>query len=204
MSTAVAMPAAEARRPGRKRSEDTRFAILKAAYGLLEEGGMGRFTIEGVAARAGTAKTTIYRWWPSKGRLAAEAFLAMTHKAVMVEPSDSPIADLKSHMRQLAEIFSSSAGRIIAGLIVEGHTDAEAVTVYRNGIVERRNALARNILERGIETGLFRADLDVEAALDALYSPFYTRLLMAMGPLDDAYIERLSETVLRGIVAKPG
>ena len=47
------------RGPGRPRSDATRCAILKAAYELLEEGGMAGFTIEGVAARSGSAKTTI-------------------------------------------------------------------------------------------------------------------------------------------------
>ena len=195
------MMVAETRRPGRKRCEDTQQAILQAAYALLEEGGMGKFTIEGVAARSGAAKTTIYRWWPSKGRLAAEAFLVSTETQVTPPETGSAVADLKAHMRLLAALFRSRVGYIIAGLLAEGHSDPAAVEVYRKGIVERRDNITGAILQRGIAQGELRPDLDVEATLDALYSPLYTRLLMVFGPLDDAYIERLADTVLRGIAA---
>ena len=57
-------------RIGRPRDEAARAAILRSANAILEEKGIGGFTIEAVAARAGVAKTTIYRWWPSKGALA--------------------------------------------------------------------------------------------------------------------------------------
>jgi len=191
----------ETRRAGRKRCEETRHAILKAAFELLEEGGMGKLTIEGVAARSGSAKTTIYRWWPTKGKLAAEAFILFTQTAAVPPVTGSAVEDLKEHMRLLAAIFRSTTGRIIAGLIAEGHTDPGTIEVYREGIVERRTNVSRRIIERGIRDGEFRADLDIEAALDAIYSPFYTRILMAMGPLDDAYIERLADTVLRGMRA---
>jgi AcrR family transcriptional regulator len=191
----------ELNRPGRKRCEATREAILKAAYELLEEGGMGKFTIEGVAARSGAAKTTIYRWWPTKGKLAAEAFITSTATAAMVPETASAIADLKEHMRLLASIFRSRVGYVIAGLVAEGHSDPETIAVYRTGIVERRTRITRTILQRGIAQGELRADMDVDVALDALYSPFYTSLLMGFSTLDDDYIERLSGTVLRGIAA---
>ena len=195
--------AAELHRPGRKRCEETREAILRAAYHLLEEGGMGKFTIEGVAARSGAAKTTIYRWWPTKGRLAAEAFLTSTATAAMVPETSSAIADLRAHMRLLASIFRSRVGYVIAGLIAEGHSDPETIEAYRVGIVERRTRITRTIIERGIAQGEFRPDLDVEAALDALYSPLYTGLLMGFNTLDDDYIDRLADTVLHGIGAAP-
>src|SRR5271168_3569806 len=111
----------ETRRAGRKRCEETRHAILKAAFELLEEGGMGKLTIEGVAARSGSAKTTIYRWWPTKGKLAAEAFILFTQTAAVPPVTGSAVEDLKEHMRLLAAIFRSTTGRIIAGLIAEGH-----------------------------------------------------------------------------------
>src|SRR5580692_11599443 len=48
------------------RSEEARMAVLEAADDLLVERGFASVTIEGIAARAGVAKQTIYRWWPSK------------------------------------------------------------------------------------------------------------------------------------------
>ncbi len=59
--------AAVRRPPGRPRSEVARAAILTAASALLDEAGCAALTIEGIAARAGVGKRTIYRWWPTKG-----------------------------------------------------------------------------------------------------------------------------------------
>ena len=64
------------RTPGRPRSEEARAAILSSTLELLEDLGFGELTIEAVAARAGVGKTTIYRWWPSKAVLVADAFMS--------------------------------------------------------------------------------------------------------------------------------
>ena len=61
---------------GRPRSEQVERAILRAAGDLLTEHGLAAMTIEDVAARAGVAKTSIYRRWSTKGTLALDAFLA--------------------------------------------------------------------------------------------------------------------------------
>ena len=52
------------------RSERTEAAILAATRDLLAEGGVRELTVEGVAARSGVAKTTIYRRWRSRDDLA--------------------------------------------------------------------------------------------------------------------------------------
>ena len=51
---------------GRPRDEEARNAILRASLSLVKEFGYRSLTIEKIAQRAGTGKTTIYRWWPSK------------------------------------------------------------------------------------------------------------------------------------------
>jgi AcrR family transcriptional regulator len=66
----VALP-----RTGPVRSEAARLAILDATAALFAERGYDQLTIEGVAARAGVGKQTIYRWWGSKGALVAECLL---------------------------------------------------------------------------------------------------------------------------------
>ncbi|MDT4946970.1 MAG: hypothetical protein QOH14_3703, partial [Pseudonocardiales bacterium] len=57
----------------RRRNARSHAAIVDATNQLLIEVGYGQLTIEGVAARAGVGKATVYRWWPSKAALAIEA-----------------------------------------------------------------------------------------------------------------------------------
>src|SRR5664280_2537029 len=61
-------------RTGRPRSERARLAVLEAAADLLVEGGLAAATIEAVAARAQVSKVTIYKWWPSRGSVAVDAY----------------------------------------------------------------------------------------------------------------------------------
>jgi AcrR family transcriptional regulator len=193
--------AAARRGPGRKRDEATRQAILRAAYETLEAEGYGAFTIEGVAARSGAAKTTIYRWWPSKGALAIESFLPVYEREAPVPRGHSAVEDLKAHLRLQAKVWGGPRGRILLALMAAGHTDPAMRELYRERVVKPRREAVRRMLERGIEQGELRPDLDVEAAMDALYSPFYPRVLGALGHCDAEWADRLCHTVLRGLLA---
>src|ERR1035437_10873415 len=63
------------RPPGRPRSEESRQSILRSTLKLLkQDGGFAELSIEAVAADANVGKTTVYRWWPTKGALVADAF----------------------------------------------------------------------------------------------------------------------------------
>lgn len=191
--------AAAHRGPGRKRDEATRQAILRAAFETLEAEGYGGFTIEAVAARSGAAKTTIYRWWPSKGALAIETFFDLYKREAPFPRTRSASEDLRAQMRLQAKVWGGQYGRIIASIITAGQSDPSTLELYRERLVGPRRAEGRRLLERGIDNGEFRPDVDIEAALDALYGAFYGRLLAWLGPLDPAWAERLCDTVLRGL-----
>jgi AcrR family transcriptional regulator len=190
--------------PGRPRSDSSRQAILRAAYELLAEGGMRAFTIEGVAARSGTAKTTIYRWWSSRGLLATEALLSHMEQATPVESaSNEPaLAELRRYMLGLGELLSGKTGRVAAALIAEAQCCSETAEAVMTKVIQHRRQIGSAILERGIAAGELRADIDIEAALDALFGPFYARLMLHRFPLEPGWVERLAETVLRGIAAE--
>src|SRR3984885_6649181 len=71
-------PGGRKRSPGRPRSEHARLAILGSALKLLGENGFSALTIEAVAAHASVGKATVYRWWPNKAVLIADAFASST------------------------------------------------------------------------------------------------------------------------------
>jgi len=173
-------------------------AILKAAYEMLEEHGMSSFTIEGVAARAGSAKTTIYRWWPSRESLAVAAFLEAALPQVAFPRSDSPITDIKTQMHRVAKVYRGKTGRVVRDLIAAGYCDPNAAHAFIEGYVKQRRAAVREVLERGIDSGEFPKDLNVEAAIDTLYGPIFYRLLVCHAPLDDAFIDSIADIALAG------
>ena len=72
------MPASNLSPDSPRRSQRARRAILAAALDLVEEAGYAKLSIEGIAARAGVGKQTIYRWWGSKGSVLLDALLALS------------------------------------------------------------------------------------------------------------------------------
>jgi AcrR family transcriptional regulator len=189
------------RAPGRPRCDVTHKAVLRAAYDLLGEDGLARFTIEGVAARSGVARTTIYRWWPTKGALAMEGFLEGTAPDLLVPSTASAAADLRALLSLFARLLRGKAGRIIRGIIAEGQSDPNTIEAFMTGFVAPRRAEGRTIVERGIATGELRADLDVEMVLYSMFGPAYLRMLLNEG-LEDTWVDRLSTFVLAGCLSQ--
>jgi AcrR family transcriptional regulator len=70
--------------PDRRPSSGTDDAILAATRELVAQGGVHGLTIEGVAARSGVAKTTIYRRYRSKDELALAVLVDMVEEIAAV------------------------------------------------------------------------------------------------------------------------
>jgi AcrR family transcriptional regulator len=185
--------------PGGKRSEASRRAILDAAYELLEKIGFDGLSIEGIAARAGVGKTTIYRWWSSKGVLAVEAFLDAVAPSIAFRQTASANADIRRQMRALAELYRGPTGRFVRELIGSSQSDPEMRQAFIDGFLTPRREAARAVFQRGSAAGEFRAGLDPDTAIDALYGPIYYRLLTSGAPIDETFVDQLADCVFRGI-----
>src|SRR5580765_1915705 len=96
---------------GRPRSAKARSAILRAARALLAEGGPAAVTMEGVAARAGVGKPTLYRWWPDRHALSMAALMESepqrASKGAGRAAIQSPTAALRQQLRAIVELFST-------------------------------------------------------------------------------------------------
>lgn len=189
-------------RIGRPRDDAAMSAILHAANAILEEQGIAGFTIEGVAARAGVAKTTIYRWWPSKGALAIAGFLAETAPKISYANTGEALADLTHQLKRVATVYGGTAGRVLSAIIADGQRDPHTITAFIEGYARQRREEAKVILRAGIRRGELRSDIDLDVALDALYGPIYYRMLVPVGPLDATWAESLAAHVLAGLVPR--
>ncbi|MFM1885049.1 MAG: hypothetical protein RL026_206 [Pseudomonadota bacterium] len=190
-----------ARSPGRPRSDASRAAILKAAYQILREGGFAAFTVEGVAARAGAGKATIYRWWNGKGSLAVEAFLvAVAPRMDAVAESTSAIADLRKQVHLAAAVYRGRVGQLLRELLALEREDSETGKQLTGSFFEPRRRAAFVTLRRAQEAGELRADLDLEVLADALWGPIFHRVLITRASLDRRFIDKLLDLVLAGAV----
>jgi AcrR family transcriptional regulator len=176
-------------------------AILKSAIEILELKGIAAMTIEEVAARAGVAKTTIYRRWSSKGALAIEGFLHEMSTKMYDDNSPSVVADLKAQLKRVAETFRSPTGRVIAGLIAEAQRDPETMNAFLEGYILRRRQTTLQLFKRGLEMGEFKPGINLDMAIDLFYAPMYYRLLMNLGVYGAEDIENYVDIVVAGINA---
>lgn len=187
------------RLPGRPRSDAARSAILDAANGLLEEVGFARLTMEGIAARAKVGKATVYRWWPSKGAVAVEAFMSAVATRIAFPRTDSAVVDITTQMVRLAEVYRGTTGRIVCELLALGQTDPEILAAFMDGYMLPRREAAKQALRRGIEAGEIRDDVDLDVIVDALYGPIFHRMVQRHRPLDEPFIHQLAALVFAGL-----
>ncbi|WFR97843.1 TetR/AcrR family transcriptional regulator C-terminal ligand-binding domain-containing protein [Rhizobium tumorigenes] len=185
---------------GRPRNEPARQAVLKAAYSILVENELNSFSIDGVAQRSGVARTTIYRWWPTKGILAIESFLQAFRPQLVYTPTSDVVADLKRLVHSLVNALNGPAGRIAASVVAEAQRDPETRRLFVEAFSEPLREESGQLLARGIAHGEFRADLDVSLMLDAMVGAIYWRLLLCQ-PLSSQWADALCELLLRGSLA---
>ena len=187
------------RPPGRPRSEQARQAILRTTLKILGKNGFSDFKIEEVAARASVGKATVYRWWPNKAALIADAFASSTTRKLRFPDTGSVYTDMSQQMRQLIKVFRSRRGRIVSAILAAGQSDKDLIEAFRERFLWPRRREAYATLRRGIQRGELRKDLDPDLLLDSLYGPIYMRFLIQHDRLTPEFVDGLCALVLAGV-----
>jgi AcrR family transcriptional regulator len=188
------------RAPGRPRSEESRQSILHSTLKLLkQDGGFAELSIEAVAADANVGKTTVYRWWPTKAALVADAFSASADEELRFPNTGSVQTDMSLQMRRVIRIFRSKRGKVVAALLAGGQSDPELLESFRDRFLWPRRRQAYQTLQRGIDRGELPADSDLDLILDSLYGPIYMRFLIRHDKLDESFADAICEHVLQGL-----
>jgi AcrR family transcriptional regulator len=195
------MTAADSNRPGRRARSD--HAILQAARELLAEGGVRGLTIEGVAARSGAAKTTIYRRWRDKDELALAAVWDDLASGIHApEDVGDTRAELLGFVEPIVTVLRSPLmSSVIRGLTSEIARGGELSSTYREQIVQARWEQLGSVIRRGVQRGDLRPETDVRLAHELLVGPIFYRLLYSGLPLDDGLAARVVDAVLRAFGA---
>src|SRR5256885_4465357 len=118
------------RAPGRPRSEDARKAILRSTLRLLQVTGFPDLSIESIAANADVGKATVYRWWPNKAALVADAFSSSADEELRFPNTGSVRSDMSIQMKHLVRVLRGRRGRIAAALIGRGPSDPELIAGF--------------------------------------------------------------------------
>ena len=190
-----------ARSPGRPRSAEAHRAILDAALDLFVEQGWHAMSVEGVAARAGVGKATVYRRWRSKEELIADAVAELVFEAELPDHG-SVRADLEALLGAMqAALSATRAGEVFPRMAAEIAAGSSLGRTYLARVVAPRVAILRQVLERGMARGELRADLNPDVALGLLVGPLIVwRLTGGLGGAAPGDAAAVVDTALRGLL----
>ena len=194
-----------------RRSEKSRRAIYAAALALVGEAGYPRTTIEGIAARAGVGKQTIYRWWSSKADVLLDAFMDLGEQAARAagqEPYEIPdtgdlAADLKLVLRATVDELLDPAFEVPSrALAAEGLVNERLGAEFVAKLLEPQLQLYVRRLRSAQAKGDVRRDIDPRIALELFVSPLAQRWLQRTAPISYDYTDTLVDYALHGIAPR--
>ncbi|MDN4067801.1 TetR/AcrR family transcriptional regulator [Paenibacillus vini] len=189
---------------GRPRNLEAQKSILSASYELLLENGFQAVTVDKIADRAQVSKATIYKWWPNKASVVMDGFLHAATDRLPVPDTGTTFNDIVIHATNLTGFLTSREGAIIKELLGEGQFDSGLAEAYRDRFFRPRRLEARGLLEKGVQRGELKNNLDIGTCIDLIYGPIFYRLLVTGEALDDLYVESLVRSAFEGIAHSTG
>lgn len=188
-------------RGGRPRDPQVDVRVVEAVMAELAAGPYSRMRMDDVAARAGVAKTTLYRRYPSKLALVRGALSQYLTRFRLLDSPDVEAVLADATQQQVDEFAAGAAGVALSNLCAEATHNPELASVVRQAFNTKRDEFA-GLLRRGIATGELRADLDVDLFTDLLLAVFPYRLLVSGEPVPFDLAGRLPRALLEGARAR--
>jgi AcrR family transcriptional regulator len=190
-------PLRERRRGGR--SARVRAAAIAATLAELAESGYAALSLESVARRAGVHKTTLYRRWGAREELVLDAMLDRAGERISVPDTGS----LRRDLLELANTAAANAATpevaaMARAVAAQAPYDSRLAAANRR-FWDERLALDAAIVERAIERGEVAAGTEPRLVIESVLGPIHLRLLLTDEPIDDAFLEAIVDTVLRGV-----
>lgn len=194
-------------RGGRPRDAQLHCQILAATRDLLAVGNYAELSMEGVAANAGVGKKTLYRRWPSKAPLVAEAVLDAYGRdgSFTVADTGDIRSDLRSWLNEHAEFIAEPPNAALMRAVIAASaantTDGEAL--YQQLSAPQHDGLMTR-LRHAAASGQISADADIDAIANALIG---TLLLHTLTHTDARQVsvvafDGLLDAILEGILRR--
>jgi AcrR family transcriptional regulator len=191
--------AASARTRGRPRSAEADTAILEATRALLAERGWADLTIAEVAARAGVAKTTLYRRWPGKADLVVDAMAELFSHLEVVDRG-SMLEDALATVAQYVELLQlPETQAALLALASEADRDPSLRVKVRGQVIDPQRRLVYEAWERAYARGEVEGETDIDLIFDMICGTLVHRILIKGEPVDEAYLTRFVTVLLAGV-----
>jgi AcrR family transcriptional regulator len=199
----AAAPPTPTRPRGRPRHPHVDRAILEATLDAFIQDGYEGMSVDGVAERAGVAKATVYRRWPSKQELLIAAGQQLYEEHVHFPDSGELRTDLVALLRVVRHLATQTkAGQAMPRMVREVAAGTSLGRAFAERVLLPRLRLAKQILARAQQRGELRQDLDLDLAVASLVGTvIFLHLLGRLPDMPPDLPERLAAQLLDGIGA---
>lgn len=170
--------------------------ILSVAVEVVSEVGFDRASLEAIAARAGTSKSTLYRRWSNKSELIVEAVQRLIAAPFSFPDQGNFRADLLCALHVLADWLHRDAAILLA-LIDAGRRDLLLRAAIDRQLAQPHNAMWEDcVVDRARARGELRSNVDLSWLNELSEGVLFGRLLLVDAPVSDVYLQRLTDEVL--------
>jgi AcrR family transcriptional regulator len=157
----------EAPRPGRRRDPALDKAILAATLESFAEDGYAGVSIEGVAARAGVGKATIYRRFPSKVELVVEAMRVGACLTDHLPDTGDVRADIATMLRIMLERLRGPDGHVLLAFAAERVRNPELHAEFQRSVIGAKRAHVQGLVAAAVARGDLPKDTDIPLVAEA-------------------------------------
>lgn len=190
---------------GRRPAAEVRDGVLEAAGRILLGEGLAAVTFDRIAKEAGSSKMTLYKWWPSPGALAAEAYFLRSESVLEFHDTGDIRADLITQLGSFVRwLVAEGAATTVSELVGAAQADPDLARAWSERYSRPRRELALVRLLDAQRQGQLREGADLEVIVDQLWGACYHRLLVLKVPLDEALVPVLVDQALYGAAPGPG
>ena len=181
------------------RVERTHAAVMEAATALLSEGGPSAVTIDGVVARSGVAKSTVYRHWATRDELVADVFEHIAPKLEAPCASLDFEAALHGLVRNTMGMMNEPEWQRVLPALLMLKQHQKGIADVEQRLQHTQLAVCSDVLQRGIDEGRIAPDADIEFLLTLLLGPLVMAGLTASTEMNEEFADQLVKHFLAGL-----
>jgi AcrR family transcriptional regulator len=176
---------------------------MEAAMLLLAEVGYDRVTVEGLAARAGVSKPTVYRHWPGgKKEIIVDAMRSKRAVADAIPDQGSLRGDLLALFE--ASVCDIEHSRVAAGLLSRLRESEELATLLREEVIAHERGRYDRLIQRAVDRGEISPDARITPLIYDIAGPMiFARAVITAEPLDGPFLLELVDHVLLPLLLNP-
>jgi AcrR family transcriptional regulator len=190
--TLPSAPPAGASHRGRPRDPEVDEAIMVATRDALVQDGFAHLTMEGVADRAGVGKASLYRRWPNKVALVAEALRRLAEQRMVVPDTGSVHDDMLAYLRSIVRTRRTES-EVLEAIGHEVAANAELGQALRQEILPVVSRPLATIIQRGIDRGELPPSTDMDLMMALVPALVHHRRMSTGQPPDERFARRIVE-----------